>query len=358
MSPRDLPGFDDSAMDGFAVQTTDGATRLRIVGEVAAGARQIPTLQAGTALRIMTGAPMPLGSDAVVIREDATDNGDTVEVPLSQPGAHIRRRGEDLAIGALALAAGTVLGPGELGLLAALGITRPLVARRPRVALLATGDELVDVATVPQRGQRVDSSAHALLAQLREAGAEPTYLGCVRDDLAETTERIRAALTYDVVLTTGGVSVGDHDHVKAALAAAGAELTMWKVAMRPGKPLAVARAGNVLCFGLPGNPVSSMISFELFVRPTLLAMQQRREVFRPRAMVELSGGYQKSAGRSHFVRVQLTRHETSLLATPLRNQGSHMLTSMIGVDALVEIGADVTHLPPGALVPALLLEPR
>ena len=273
VAPRDLPGFDDSAMDGLALRSGDTPGELRIVGEILAGTCEVPTLPLGCALRIMTGAPMPAGADAVAIREDIRENirenireqagdGDPVaNVPATAAGANVRRRGEDVERGAVALTAGTWLGPGELGMLAALGIASPRVVRRPRVAILATGDELVDVTQVPAVGQRVDSSAHTLLAACREAGADATYLGVARDDADHLTQRIRDALGYDVLLTTGGVSVGAKDLVRDALAAAGAELQLWKVAMRPGKPVAFARAGTTRCVGLPGNPVSTMVSF-------------------------------------------------------------------------------------------------
>ncbi len=355
VAARDLPGFDDSAMDGFAVRAADGAGLRPIAGEVRAGARGVATLVAGTAMRITTGAPMPAGADAVVLREVAREVGATVDLPAIELGANVRRRGTDVTTGEVALPAGVTLGPGELGLLAALGVARPEVVRRPRVAILATGDELVDVMTPPAAGQRVDSSAHTLMAACLEAGAEPTYLGVVPDDPAQLTARVRAALTADVLLTTGGVSVGGHDHVKAALAAAGATLELWKVAMRPGKPIAFARAGATACFGLPGNPVSTWVAFELFVRPYLRARGGHADVFRPRVPVQLTTPYRKQAGRAHLVRATLRRAGDALVATPLANQSSGALTSMRQVDALVEVAAEVTQVDAGSATYAWLL---
>ncbi|MCA9678514.1 MAG: molybdopterin molybdotransferase MoeA, partial [Myxococcales bacterium] len=240
----------------------------------------------------------------------------------------------------------------------ALGGAEVEVGRAPRVAILSTGDELVDVATPPGPGQIVDSSAHALAAMCRDAGAAPTYLGRVGDELAATTAALTAALGYDAVITTGGVSAGDHDHVRTALDGAGVELAFWKVAMKPGKPLAFGVRGATPVFGLPGNPVSTVIAFELFVRPALLAMQGAAEVDRPRAPVVLPAGYRKPAGRAHFLRARLDRDGERLVARLHPRQGSAMMSSMIGCHALVEIPADAEAVAPGATVAAILLEAR
>jgi molybdopterin molybdotransferase len=362
VAERDLPGFDDSAMDGLAVRSGDTPGELRVIGEVRAGrATARAPLGTGEAVRIMTGAPLPPGADAVVIREEVVeherDGVVRAQVPATAAGANVRRRGDDVARGTCPLPAGTWLGPGELGMLAALGAARVAVCRRPTVAILATGDELIDVGAVPAPGERVDSSAHTLVAACREAGADATYLGVARDDLAEVTARVRAALACDVLLTTGGVSVGEADHVRPALAAAGAELRLWKVAMRPGKPLAFARAGATRCVGLPGNPVSTLVAFELFVRPLLRALGGHPAPGRPRAPVTLTEPYAKRAGRAHYVRARLRRDGDHLHATPLPHQGSGALSSMIGVDALVEIPAELTHLPRGGRADAVLLRP-
>lgn len=355
VAARALPGFDHAAMDGFAVRAAELPATVPVVGAVAAGARAPAALGAGTAVRIMTGAPLPPGADAVVMFEDARDAGATVELPVTAVGSHVRRVGEDVAIGDEVIAAGTRLGPGELTVAAALGCATVAVARRPRVAILATGDELRPVGATLGLGEVVDSSAYGLRAAVRAAGGAPEYLGVIVDDRAATAAAIARALAADVVLTTGGVSAGDHDHVRGALGDAGVTLDFWKVALRPGKPLAVGRRGATTVFALPGNPVSSWSSFELFVRPALLAMQGARVTTRPRAPVVLVDGYRKAAGRAHVLRAAVVRHGAVLVATPHPRQGSGMQSSLVGVDALVEIAAEVTDVAPGGVVPAWLL---
>jgi molybdopterin molybdotransferase len=244
-------------------------------------------------------------------------------------------------------------------MLAALGIAAVPVARAPRVALIATGDELVDVTTPPGPGQLVDSSVHALAALVREAGGIADRLGIARDDLGSLADRLAASLAYDVVITTGGVSVGDRDHVHAALAAAGITLELYKIAMKPGKPFSFGmRPGPqpAPVFGLPGNPVSTIVAFELFLRPALLAMQGATVTERQKATVRLAGGYRKQAGRAHYLRAQVARDGEQLIATPHPKQGSAMLSSLIGCNALVVVGAELTELLPGAPAPAILLE--
>ncbi len=358
---RQLPPYANSAMDGFAVRAEDVPATLPVAGTIAAGDDpDAQRLAPGTTLRIMTGAPMPAGADAVVIREVVDDRGDTaVFGDAARPGQNVRGAGEDVAAGDVVLTAGTPLGPGEIGLLAALGFATVPVSRRPRVAILSTGDELVDVATEPAPGQIVNSNAYALAAQVREAGGEPVPLGIAPDDQATIAARIRNGLTCDVLVSSGGVSVGEFDYVKAAFDDAGVPLGFWKVAMKPGKPLAFGVApSGAMVFGLPGNPVSSMVVFELFVRPVLRLMQGARDVDRPRVDVVLDGDYRKSAGRAHFIRAALARRDGQLVATPNTRQGSGMLRSMVGVDALVEVGADVTDVVAGARLPARLLVPK
>lgn len=353
---RPLPGVDNSAMDGYAVRAAELPGTLPVVGVAAAGSPLADEPARGVAVRIFTGAAMPPGLDAVVLQEDARRDGDRVTLPAARVGENVRYAGEDIAVGQEAVGAGTRLGPGELGLLAALGATRLAVHRRPRVAILATGDELIDAAATPAPGQVVDSSRHALVYAVRQLGGEATYLGIVPDEREASERAIAAALGYDVVLTTGGVSVGDRDFVKAAFEGAGVALELWKVAMKPGKPLAFGRRGETLVFGLPGNPVSSMVSFELFVRPALLALQGARVTGRAVAPVALAGGYRKPAGRAHYLRARVERQGATLVATPHPKQGSAMLTSLVGVNALVEIAAEVTEVAAGGEVPALLLE--
>ncbi len=355
-APRGLPGFDNSAMDGYAARSAELPGTLAIAGVVAAGEPRTEPVPPGHVVRIFTGAPLPADLDTVVIQENVTVVGDRVTLPAARAGDHVRRAGEDLAVGEPVLRAGTRLGAWQLGVLAALGIARVPVAHKPRVAIVATGDELVDVTIPPGPGQLVDSSAHALDALVREAGGIPHRLGIAGDTLDALAVMLATALTYDVVITTGGVSVGDRDHVRAALEAAGVTLELYKVAMKPGKPFSFGRRGAIPVFGLPGNPVSTVVGFELFLRPALLAMQGAVTVERPRAPVELAAGYRKSAGRAHFLRAHVVREGARLLARPHAKQGSAMMSSMIGCNALVELAAELTEIPPGGTAPAILLE--
>ena len=362
---RALPGFDNSAMDGYAVQAADVPATLPVTGVIAAGAdvHELTPLLPGTAVQIFTGAPMPPGADAIVIVEDVIRDGANVTLPAATSGDHVRRTGEDTAIGQIAVVAGLRLRPGAIAMLAAQGCSNITVHCRPRVAILATGDELVDVDTALQSGQVVDSSAHMLAAQIVEAGGEPHYLGVVADEPSAVLDALQRALQFDVVLTTGGVSAGERDYVRPALAAAGIELEFWKVAMKPGKPFAfgqrqaAAPSGKrtTMVFALPGNPVSSFVAFELFVRPALLAMQGGRNLYRTSVPVVLVDGYRKPAGRAHYLRATLVRHGTTLHAVIHPKQGSAMLSSVVECDALVEIPTDAEMLAPGSVVTAMLI---
>jgi molybdopterin molybdotransferase len=281
-----------------------------------------------------------------------------VTLPARAIGDNVRLTGEDVAVGETVLTAGTRLGPWDIGMLAALGISAVTVARAPRVALIATGDELVDVTTPPGPGQLVDSSVHALAALVREAGGVADRLGIARDTMASLADRFAASLGYDVVITTGGVSVGDRDYVRAALTAAGIALEIYKIAMKPGKPFSFGMrpgAPPTPVFGLPGNPVSTIVAFELFLRPALLAMQGARALERPTVTVRVAGGYRKDPGRAHYLRARAVRDGEHLIATPHAKQGSAMLSSLIDCNALVVISADVTQLAPGGPAPAILL---
>ncbi len=354
---RALPPWDNSAMDGFAVRAADLPGTLPVAGIIPAGDPPGRTLAPGTALRIMTGAPVPAGADAVVMRENAEDLGEQVRFAAPvRVGRDIRRAGEDVAPGDLLVAAGAELGPGEIGLLAAQNLARVAVSRRPRVAILSTGDELVPLGTELGPGQIISSNALALAAQVREAGGEPIDRGIARDDRDALVAHMRGALAEaDVLVSSGGVSVGDFDHVKEAYAAAGVTMSFWKVAMKPGKPLAFCMAGQVPVFGLPGNPVSSMVGFELFVRPALLAMQGAARASRPELEVVLAAPVRKEPGRAHVLRARLERRGRDLVAHLHARQGSAMMSSMAGVDALVIIASEAGDQPEGARVPALLL---
>ena len=363
VATRPLPGFDNSAMDGYAARSSELPGTFPIAAVVPAGAPYVDPLPEQSVARIFTGAPMPPDLDTVVIQEDAAIvENNQVRLPSSPPGENVRRTGEDIAAGETVLAAGARIRPWDLGVLAAFGVDKVPVARPPRVALIATGDELVDITQTPGPGQLVDSSAHALAGLVREVGGIPHKVAIARDDISALGSIIASSLGYDVVITTGGVSVGDRDHVRAALAMSGVTLELWKVAMKPGKPFsfgtrpgAGGRPGTPV-FGLPGNPISTVVAFELFLRPALLAMQGATAIERPRAPVQLVRGYRKQAGRAHYIRARVVRNGEHLIAHPHPKQGSAMLSSLLGCNALVELPAPQTEVLPGAVVQAILFE--
>ena len=375
VSTRTLPPHDNSAMDGYAVVAADiaAASRERPVIlpiGLRVGAGHLPSrpLQPGEAARVMTGAAVPEGADAVIKRED-TDEGDAGAPAASggkvgffvpaDPGAHIRRRGDDIAEGAEVLRVGDAIGPAEIGLCAGLGRAVLTVRRRPTVAILSTGDELCDVDQVPAPGQIVNSNVWALAAQVAEAGGLPIVLGHARDDAQAIRARIREGLAADVLLTSGGVSVGDFDLVRGALEAEGVGLEFWKVAMKPGKPVTFGRGpGGRLVFGLPGNPASSMVAFELFVRPALRGLMGDLRP-RQRVTVMLEDGFERGGGRVQFLRavVRIVRKPGQgdrWIAHLLRSQDSHKLSSMARSNALVELPADTGRVVPGEAVTAIL----
>jgi molybdopterin molybdotransferase len=331
VAAHDVPGFANSAMDGFAVQAGPAGRTLRVVGESRAGTPSPVPVGADEAVRISTGAVVPQGADAVLPVEDAEDRGEAV-VPRVEvaSGHHVRGAGEDLRAGSTVLRAGTGLGPAELGLAVEAGRATLRCARAPRVAVLATGDELVAPGGDLRPGQLHNSNAVTLGALAQRDGAELVHTGEVADDAQATREAIGRALEdADVLLLTGGVSVGPHDHVKPALQALGVEEVFWRVALRPGKPLWFGRRGARLVFGLPGNPVSAMVCFLLFARPALAAMQGAPgPPARGRAL--LGAAVPRQRGREEAVRVRLENGR----ALPTGPQGSHQLSSMLGADAL------------------------
>ena len=356
IAPRSLPGFDNSAMDGYAVRFEDLPGTFPIVGAVGAGQVMDTPVPERACVRILTGAPMPAGLDTVVIQEDAEVEEDHAKLPEEKLGENVRKIGEDIMEGEVAVPAGTRLSAGDLGLCAALGLAEVPCTRVPRVAIIATGDELVDVSSALGPSQIVDSSAHLLPAMIRDAGGVATYVGIAKDDPITMAALIASALDHDVVITTGGVSVGDRDHVRAALASAGIELELWKVAMKPGKPFSFGMQGKVPLFALPGNPVSTYVAFELFVRPALLVMQGATQTQRVRAPVSLVRGYRKNAGRTHYIRARVERHGEHLIAHPHPKQGSAILSSLVGCNALVELPAEASEIAPNSTMMAILLE--
>jgi molybdopterin molybdotransferase len=353
----DLPPFDNSAMDGYAVRAADlGAASVRIEGESRAGGPAPAPLAPGTAMRIYTGAVMPRGADAVLIQENAKVTGDQLapSAPLRE-GMNVRRRGSDLEAERVMLTRGTPLGPGELGLLAAQGIGAVTVTRRPLVAILSNGDELRDITDPDAPGTIVNSNAYALAAQVRQAGGIPWVIPNVSDDRTDIVRALGEALRTDLVLTCGGVSVGAYDFTKEAFAAVGIEADFWKVRIKPGKPLTFGMRGDTPVVGLPGNPVSAMVTFEVFVRPGLRAMLGHPRPFRCRHEVVLSHRHRHGTGRPELARATVERTPDGWSATMLRLQGSGSLPSMVGVDALVLLAQDQAEFETGTRLPALLL---
>jgi molybdopterin molybdotransferase len=354
---RVLPPFDNSAMDGYAVRAAEGEKARRVVGAVACG--DPPGALAvgpGQAARIMTGAPMPEGADAVVMQEEATREGDAVSFSRAPTvGQHIRRRGTDVAAGEALLAPGEEITPAHVAALAAQGRSFLAVYRRPAVAIVSTGSELAEIDEAPGPGAIVNSNAYALAALCAEAGAAPTILGIARDDRAETEALLRRALFADAILTSGGVSVGEFDYVKEALSALGYEPRFWKIAMKPGKPVVYGRLSGRPVLGLPGNPASCQVSFELFARPMLRAMAGDPAPLRPRLPARLAAAI-AGGDRRTFVRAKLSRGEGGELhAAPLRKQGSGELRSMLGANALLDIPAGA-RLAAGEAVSAVVYD--
>jgi molybdopterin molybdotransferase len=344
---HDIPSFANSAMDGFAVRSGPAGRELRVVGESRAGTPAELPVRDGEAVRISTGAAVPDGADAILPAEDAEDRGETVVPTIDLPaGHHVREPGEDLRAGAVVLRAGTPLGPAELGLAVEAGRATLRVGRAPRVAVLATGDELVAPGELLRHGQLHNSNAVTLGALARETGAELVSTSEVRDDAEATRAAIELALDgTDAVLLTGGVSVGPHDHVKPALSALGVEEVFWRVALRPGKPLWFGRRGAQLVFGLPGNPVSAMVCFLLFARPALRAMQGAPAP-PERARAVLGAPVARQRGREEAVRVRIDDGRV----LPTGPQGSHQLHSMLGAQALAIVPRGEGEMPAGAEV--------
>ncbi len=364
-SERLIPPRDNSAMDGFAVRTEDLSAvpdLLRVVEDLPAGSDPGRKLGPGEVARIMTGAPIPAGADAVVMVEstEAVNSGvgeESVRVmERVAPGQNIRRAGSDVSPGTQVGEPGRPLGPAGLGMLAAIGRTRVSVRARARVAILATGDEIVEPDALRDDGRIASSNSYALCAAVTEIGALPVYLGIAPDRPDEIEARLREALRCDAVVTTGGVSVGDRDHIKGVLAKLGGQLRLWRVQMKPGAPLAFSVLEDRPVFGLPGNPVSTLVTFEQFVRPALLQMMGHDRIYRPVAIARLEDAYRKPPGRAHFARVTLERRGTELFARLTGDQSSGVLLSMLRADALAMIAADTEELPPGSEVPVQLLD--
>jgi molybdopterin molybdotransferase len=363
-SAHPVPPFDNSAMDGFAVRASDttGASaekpvRLSLADESKAGKPAETELTTGQAVAISTGAMIPSGADAIVPLEDARGSNGVVEIAVeTSSGRFVRRRGDDVPADEEVLAAGTSIGPAELGVLGSLGIPRVSCSRSPRVSLVISGDELAEPGASLAPGQIHDSNTLSLGALVELAGAELATTDHVGDDLDPVRTALRGALDADVTVISGGVSVGEHDHVRDALAEHGVKQIFWGLALKPGRPTWFGvRAGGPLVFGLPGNPVSAMVCFTLLLRPPLLAMQGADPNPR-RTTAVLDREYVKEPGRAHAVRCALEPREDGWHARPTRpEQASHVLTSMLGADALAMIPTASGTVPAGERVEIELL---
>jgi molybdopterin molybdotransferase len=374
-APRTLPPADCSAMDGYALRADDvraasqaAPVLLPVVFEAAAGSGPGEALPPGSAARIFTGAALPPGADSVARQEDVEAEAGRVRLRAPVPLAdNVRPAGEDVRAGEVVLSAGALLGPGPLGLLAALGRSVVAVHQRPRVAIVSGGNELVEPDRDASDGRIVASNAYSLAAQCREAGAEPVYLGIARDTPQDLERLLRAGLGAECLVTSAGMSVGDHDHVRPVLEALGCRLLFWGVKMKPGYPFAFGRFEGrsdrgegtfPLVFGLPGNPVSAMVTFEEFVRPALMKLAGRRHWFRPAIEAVLGETLRKQPGRLHFVRVALLRTQRGVEARSTGNQSSGVLRSMSRAQGLLVFPAEAERLEAGAKVRVQVIDPE
>jgi molybdopterin molybdotransferase len=364
VSGRIIPPRDNSSMDGYAVYAADtqGATpsnpvTLDVIEDIPAGSIPRRVVGSGQAARIMTGAPIPKGADAVIRLEDTRQIGTQVELTAAvKKGGFIRFAGEDVREGEEVIPAGTVVRPAEVGMMAALGKSFVSVYQRPVVAVIATGDELADIDDPVSSWKIVNSNAYSLTAQILDCGAIPLLMGIARDNREDLLAKFRPALRADVILSSGGVSVGDYDLVKDIMTEVGTSIEFWRVAMKPGKPLVYGRVGGKPIFGLPGNPVSTMVSFEQFVRPVLLKMMGQRCLFRRTVQAIMKEGLNKQTGLTYFVRVHVTRQGDDYVAAHTGEQSSGILKSMVRANGLAILPKEVEKISPGDRVTVQLID--
>ena len=362
----DVPPHDNSSMDGYAVRHTDIAdavadkpVQLKIMGDLPAGYISEVILQPGQALRIMTGAPVPEGADTVIMQENTTSLGSIVTILQGEKaGTNIRRAGEDIKKGVLLFPAGTLVRPAHIGIMASIRRAMVSVYQRPRVAILSTGDELVDIDGELGPGKIVSSNSYSLMSLVAEAGGTPIMLGIARDTKDALRARLLEGLHADIIISSGGVSVGDYDYVKDVLQELGANMKFWKVLMRPGQPLAFGVIGGKPAFGLPGNPVSAMVSFEQFVRPAMRKMSGHTKLFRRPIEAVAQQDVPGRPGRKFFVRCRLTQKDGQWLASTTGEQGSGILMSMAAASGLMVIPADVSGVSAGDKVSVQVLDPE
>jgi molybdopterin molybdotransferase len=356
-APLPLPPFTNSAVDGYAVRGADlsqgGEQAFRIAGRVQAGASASEAIRPGQAVRIFTGAPMPDGADTVFMQEDVRiDDAGRVVLPAGlKPGANVRPAGEDIALGHTALEAGRRLRPQDVALAAAFGLTDVEVRRRLRVAVFSTGNELVSPGSRRAASQLFDSNRLMLAAMLARLGCVVSDLGIVSDDRASLADGLKkVAGSHDLILTTGGVSTGDEDHVKASVESAGT-LVLWRMAIKPGRPVAMGVIGGTPFIGLPGNPVASFVTFAHVVRPTVLALAGAAPQPLAPMPVRAAFAYKKKIGRREYVRVTLRKGEGGVLeATKFPREGAGLLSSLVDTDGLVELGEEIAEVEPGQTV--------
>jgi molybdopterin molybdotransferase len=367
VSPLDIPAWTNSAMDGYAARGADvrGASaeapvRLRVVEQLPAGRFPTRALGRGEAARIFTGAPLPEGADSVIRQEDTDLGAETVAILKDRDvGVNIRRVGEDICRGQTVLRAGTALGPAHLGVLASLAVAHPLVHRRPRVAILGSGDEIVDVdqpEAILSGRKTASSNTHTLVALVRQAGGEPVNLGIARDTPESLRAHLERALEADLLVTTAGISVGEHDYVRAVLEELGAEQRFWKLRMRPGAPVGFGLLRGIPWVGLPGNPVSTMVTFELFVRPTIRAMSGHALPFRRAIAVRVAEPVTVKPKLQHFLRAIVSDTPAGPEARLTGPQGSGILTSMVLANALLVLPEGQFETPAGATARAIVLD--
>jgi len=362
-APYSIPPWDNSAMDGYAVIHGDieEASRqnpavLTVVGDLPAGYTAQKPIFRGEAIRIMTGAPIPGGCDTVVKVEDTGSEGDRVKIfNVPARGEHIRRAGEDVMQGSLVLSRGSILRPAAVGMLSSLKRSVISVFRRPTVAVISTGDELIDVDGELSAGKIVGSNTYSLASLVKDSGGQPLVLGIARDNPEALRSIFRAALAADMIISSGGVSVGDYDLVKDMLRELGAEMKFWKVHMRPGQPLAFGVIGGKPTFGLPGNPVSCMISFEQFVRPAILKASGHTRIFRPLIEARLKEPLKKKEGKKYFMRCCISIEDGAYAVTTTGGQGSGILLSMVKADGLIVLPETKSEFAAGTMVKVQVL---
>jgi len=358
-APWDMPFFDNSGMDGFAVRTADcncTPTSLSVTGFLPAGGLDQATVEPGCAIRIMTGAPTPKGCNAVVPVEETREEGDRVIITSKVlQRQHIRLKGADVAAGARILSAGTRIRAAEIGMLAAMGQALVKVHRKARVAILSTGDELIELGETPCPGKVINSNALSLAAAVRETGAEPVLIGIALDDVESHREKIQEGFACDALITSAGVSAGDRDLVREVMAQLGAQEHFWKIDMKPGGPTAFATMAGKPIFSLPGNPVSTMITFEFLVKPALLRMMGQQKVIRPFIKGILAEDAHKKVGKVHFIRVTIKKRHGRYLAYCAGDQHTGVLSTMTRCDALVALPAEASFIAAGSEVDIVLL---